>query len=439
MKPNSAPYPLGNDCPCGSHLSYRACCASKRFQFRYDDEGNLVRRVPLNDEIAEGLKDVAKSFEVLYGREPSEKDLLFGHLLDPTDSVYESSRMLISAGVRPAYAYAYVRSDGLLPTELNADCISDADLDLFAGFVKEYEEPAVDLDSGKIPSFVFVSLGNELIGEKVETAFVRMRMVLVDYLSRHMSSDQGLSRMEPSRTRKVEFSVRSPADYALFSALKTKQTLDSLKLLSTGRDAASIYSLARSVFENTVYLDSITDDASVFWEGISPKTDAENYEFGRYADGRVNFNHVVHKQTGVRAPTSRRFSDLALSRQRSSHVHDLYTLFYVTASQYIHVDVLSARAYFYDADPFDELDEVLLASLLALVLVGDLLRALQRSEGVQEAYARDARSFLASMVDGLLDAIACANSDPEHLNEVFDALGRLVVGWRTVESDLPSS
>ncbi|MCO7272801.1 hypothetical protein [Cellulosimicrobium cellulans] len=385
--------------------------------------------MPLADEVTKELKDAAKSFEVLYGREPSKSDLVFGHLSDPTDSVYESARMLISAGLNPAFAYAYVRSDGLLPTEFNADYISDADLNLFERFANEYDEPIVDLDNGQVPSFVFVSLGNELIGEMVEKAFTQMRMVLVDFLSRHMSAEQRRARMEPSRTRKVEFLVRSPSDYALFSALKTKQTLDSLRVLSTGRDAASIYSLARSIFENTVYLDSIADDASVFWEGISPKTDAENFEFGRYADGRVNFNHVVHKQTGARAPTSMRFSDLAQGKQRSSQTRDLYALFYVTASQYIHVDVLSARGYFYDADPFDELDEVLLASLLAIVLVGDLLRALQRSEGVQEGYARDVRSFLASMVDGLLEAIAYVNSDPEHVNEVFDALGELVAGW----------
>jgi hypothetical protein len=438
LRPNFTPYPLESDCPCGSQLTYRTCCASKRYQFVYDDEGNIVRRVPLIDEVTEELKDAKKSFEALYGREMSGNDLVFGHLSDPTQSVYASARMLMSAGLDPAFAYAYVRSDGLLPTELNTDYISEIDLELFTGFVDEYREP-VDLEQGQIPSFVFVSSGNELIGETVETAFTCMRMVLIDFLSRHMSAEQRRARMEPNRTRKVEFLVRSPADYALFSALKTKQTLDSLKLLSTGHDAASIYSIARSVFENTVYLDSIADDASIFWDGISPKTDAENFKFGRHADGRVNFNHVIHKQTGVRAPTVMRFSELAQAKQRSSQTRDLYALFYVTASQYVHVDVLSARGYFYDADPFDELDQVLLASLLALVLIGDLLRALQRSEGVQESYAQDVRSFLASMVDRLLEVIAYVNSDPDHVNEVFDSLGGLVAGWRPAGSDLHNS
>lgn len=427
------PYPLDDECPCGSGQSYRDCCALKQFRFGFDEEGNIVRRLHLSDGAVEAFEESVKSFELLYGRTPSQDGLVFGHVSDPTDSVYASARALISAGIDPAYVYAYIRTNGLLPTEFNTDLITDADLELFEEFVEEFRAP-VDLDGGSVPSYVFVLMGNELIAEEIETVCSRMRMVLVDFLSRHMSPEQRQSRMEPDSTSREDFTVRAPLDYALFSALKTKRTLDSIGLLSKGDDAASIYSLARSIFENTVYLDSIADKPSLFWDGISPRTDSVNYEFGRYPDGRINLNHVVHKQTGVRARTNMRFSDLAEASGRP-HTRDLYSLFYVTASQYVHVDVLSARGYFYDTNPFDELDETLLASLLAVVLVGDLLRALQRSEGVQKEFALDVRSFLASTVDGLVDALTYINSDPDHVNEVFDTLRDLVTGWRSLTSN----
>lgn len=384
--------------------------------------------MPIPDELRKDLQSVRQSFVALYGREPGEGDLVFGHISDPTESVLAAAQQLLDVGIDPALVYAYVQTDGLLPTEFNQDKIPESDLALFEHYVEEYREP-VDLRVGHVRSSVFVALGNELISSRVESAQRQLHMVLTDFLSRHMSDEQRGERMAPSQTRVGEFRVGTPMDYAMFSALKTKRTLESIQRLASLRAQESVYALARSVYENTVFLDAIADDPSVFWRSISPKADTANYTFGLHKDGRINYNHVIHRVTGERAPTNIRFSDIAQDPARAAYTRELYSLFYVTASQFAHVDVLSARAYFHDADPFDELDPELIARLVAVVLIGDFVRALVRIDGVQSRYSADASYLIGSLKTGFEEAFQYASSDPEHSNDVFEVLTTVVSGW----------
>ncbi|WGW10644.1 hypothetical protein LWF01_10905 [Saxibacter everestensis] len=229
------------------------------------------------------------------------------------------------------------------------------------------------------------------------------------------------------------FRIRTPVDYCLFSVIKTKRTLESLERLSDAGVPQSVYALARSVFENTLFLDAIAQDDSIFWENISPKVDEENYTFGSYADGRVNYNHVVHRNTGIRADVNLRVSDLAKRSTAAPHVAELYSLFYITACQFVHVDVLSAQSYFDDPDPFDQLDPDIVASLVAMVLIGDFIRALVSVDGINLQFRRDAVHALADLSVVLDNSLELASSDPEHRNDVLDVLRSVTASWRIRE------
>lgn len=428
MSRSFRPYPSDGLCPCDSGLVYGSCCQSKSFKVGLDDEGRIIKRVQIPEAVSLGLESVQESFSILYGRQAADDDLIFGHVSDPTESVFSSARDLMDAGLDPALVYAYVQTDGLLPTEFNLDKIADADLELFNNFVDEYREPG-NLDNGYLPAFVFVTLGNEIISSRLQTAESRLRMVITEFLSRHISDAQRTERMYPSQSSVSEFSVQTPLDYALFSALKTKRTLESMEKLAGLRAQESVYALARSVYENTVYLDAIAGDETFFWKSISPKVDEVNYTFGRHNDGRINYNHVISRDTGKRAKTNLQFRKIAQDPARAEYTRELYSLFYVTACQFVHVDVLSARAYFHDADPFDELDPDLLARLVVFVLIGDFIRALIRIEGVSTKFTSDAKYFLTSLSTGLEEALQYANSDPDHTNDVFDVLITVTSGW----------
>ncbi|MFE1170388.1 DUF5677 domain-containing protein [Nocardiopsis sp. NPDC058789] len=419
------------ECACGSSRLYGECCSLKSYNFGFDSDGNLIRQVPLADHVRETFSYASDSFFELYGRRPGESDFVFGHLADPTDSVHAFARVMQQCGMEDDFVYAFVRTDGLLPTEDNLEMISDDDLERFHFFAEEYREIVdVDFSEGSMSSVAFVRFGNSFIRDHVRQAASRLRSLLVDFLARHLNDEDRSRHFNPSQRQISSFHVRTPVGYCLFSAIKTKRTLESLERLADAGVPQSVYALGRSVFENTLFLDAIAEDESIFWENISPKTDEENYTFGRYADGRVNYNHVVHRNTGNRAQVNLRVSDLARRSGAAPHVADLYALFYVTACQFVHVDVLSARSYFDDPDPFDQLDPDLIANLVVLVLVGDLVRALVAVDGVDIDYAMDVTHALAGLSTVLEAPLELAACDPEHRNDVYDTLLRVTASWR---------
>lgn len=417
-------------CLCGSGRQYAQCCSLKLFKYGFDSAGNAIRRVPRVDGMENVFVDASDKFFELYGRRPGAADLVFGHLSDPTDSVYSSARLMLRAGLPEEYVYAYVRTDGLMPAEMNTDLISDEDLELFQTYVEEYRRVSSEPFSAEgVSSLAFVTHGNGFIRDSIAYSSTKLMMVVVDFVSRHLGSEDWSSRMGPSKYQTTAFRVRTPLDYCLFSAVKTKRTLESLERLSDVGVPQSVYALARSVFENTLFLDAIAEDESVFWQSISPKTDEENYTFGFHADGSVNYNHVVHRNTGVRAHVNLRVSDLAQSATTAPHVADLYSLFYVTACQFVHVDVLSAQSYFDDPDPFDQLDPDIIAGLVATVLIGDLIRALVSVKGVGIEFRKDAMHALSDLGTVLDNSLRLAASDPEHRNDVLDTLRKVTASW----------
>lgn len=288
---------------------------------------------------------------------------------------------------------------------------------------------SADLDSDTLGSLAFVAFGNSLLRDVTAKASGKILAVLTDFLSRHLPESQPDPRMLPNRGTLTAFRVRTPVDYGIFSALKAKKTIEAIARLTESSIPEGIYALSRSLFENTLFLDAIVSDEDLFWKSIAPKADAETYTFGTHSDGRTNFNHVLHRTTGERLSVVVRISDLALSADRPAHIMELYSLFYVVACQYAHVDVLSAPLYFDDPDPFDQLDSTLVASLVALVLGADMIRALIDIPGVTEGFRRDAGQFLLRLRQDLAPAVELAASDPEHPSEIMGALSLAMNEW----------
>lgn len=417
-------------CPCGSGKPYSACCVLKDYSYEYDANGELVRVLTVDEETLDTLDGVGQTFQDLYGRRLEDGDALFGHLIDPTDSVYAMARRLMRAGLDESFAYAFTRTDGLLVTEFNVDSIPDTDLDEFLEHVDLYKETlSGSVEDGAMDALTYVSKGNAYLRDITEYASSQINMVITDFLTRHLPVAYAQPRLSPSRFSAANFKLKTPLDYALFSALRFKKTAKSIDLLAQAGHPESVYALARSFYENTLFLDRIVSDESFFWKSIAPKSNREDYSFGQYPDGRTNFNHVVHRVTGERMSVVLRVSDLALAESVPSYVKELYSLFYVVACQYAHVDVLSAPLFFDDPDPFDQLDSSLIAMVVSTALAGDFIRAIAGVSGVQLQFSNDVKTFLLNLRKQLAPAIKLCRLDPDHPNPIMDALVQMIECW----------
>ena len=120
-------------------------------------------------------KRCSKTFMGVYPPRMTESSVI----ADPTNSVFSTARDMMRAGLDAAYAFTYVRSDGLLLTELNLDLVSDQDIELFSSLVKEYEEAtSADSTGPELNSLAFIAFGNAILRDIVDRSSARMLAVL---------------------------------------------------------------------------------------------------------------------------------------------------------------------------------------------------------------------------------------------------------------------
>ena len=255
------------------------------------------------------------------------------------------------AGIPEDKIYAYYKSDGLLPCEQNLDLLSEADLQEFDQFCKEYNEIMTAPLSNTINSVQFVSFANDYLLNIYEQTNQALIMVMNDFIRRHSKTDS-FQDYEPSTV----------IEYCIFSSYKTIKTLKSIQKLQDEHMTESIYALSRGIFENYMYINVINQNSTFFEIKILPKVDTRNYSFVKRPDGTINYNLVEHNATEKRSNIRVYIAELTKYFVYSKD-KELYELFYHTACQYVHVDVLSAKSYFHEIDPYDEIDPAIVAVL----------------------------------------------------------------------------
>ena len=200
-----------SSCPCGSGKPYSACCALKDYSYEYNANGELVRVLAVDKETLDALDGVSQAFQDLYGRRPEDGDTLFGHVIDPTDSVYAMARHLMRAGLDESFAYAFTRTDGLLVTEVNVESIPDPDLDEFFEHVDLYKETlSGSVEDGAMDALTYVSKGNAYLRDMTEYAASQINMVVTDFLTRHLPVAYAQPRLSPSRFSVANGELETP-------------------------------------------------------------------------------------------------------------------------------------------------------------------------------------------------------------------------------------
>jgi hypothetical protein len=125
-------------CPCGSGKKYKHCCYGKGFDYEQDDDGTLLKSIPISPEMAELFEAQRQKFIQKFGREPGPGDKVFFDMPHPEQLEHLTVQAMKQAGIDPAIIYAYEKT-GRIVTEDNQHLLSQADLDEWQAAIEEYE------------------------------------------------------------------------------------------------------------------------------------------------------------------------------------------------------------------------------------------------------------------------------------------------------------
>ena len=402
-------------CPCGSGKPYGHCCKKKNFKF-IAKNNEIIKQIPMHEEIVPLLQEQKKKFKYYYGREPSANDFVLS--FEPVygnDVLLNAIYCFRQSGIPERNIYAYYKSDGLLPCSINVDLLPETDIQEYNALCEEFDKAMASDGDHSFSAIKYVLLTNSMVEDITYHVICAVIDTLNDYIHRHNESKMTL-----------EYQMATEKDYCLFSALKTIKTLQSIKQLIDAHLTECIYALGRGIFENYLYLCNINSDSSFFNELLLPKVDQENYSFARRPDGSINYKRVIKNETGEEKSVKVNIADL-VERLPYDTDKELYQTFYITACQYVHVDVMSAQSYFSECDPYDELDRTLIASLIVGLLSVFLLLQIASNDTTLKQYKKDVNHLCHSeLFPKISICLSAANCDQEHKNDIYDLLLRRI-------------
>jgi len=177
MKSNKErPLPKTAICPCGSGRQYGVCCRKKNIEYLVSNKGEVVRRMPLSDELVEMLENHQLDFAKVFGRKTGKHDLvLFDQFLtgfDETDEIVE--KIAKQVGVREQVVFA-TRRTGFIVGEHSKKIMPDVDYQEWEDAIDEYFELK---ESGHDPFHVFTYLTGEEF-EKFKDCLSQIKNVII--------------------------------------------------------------------------------------------------------------------------------------------------------------------------------------------------------------------------------------------------------------------
>lgn len=398
-------------CPCGSGKKYYECCYDKDYIYEVKANGDIVKKIPMCENIIEIVKDLKEMFFKNYGREILKDEFIFTGAPNYCDDtllniVYE----LRKCGIDEKKIYAYYKNGGLIITDENLDMVSEKDILEYERLCKEYTDAIEEESEESVNSIQFTLFANDKIEESIGYALKSIFFCLNDFIRRH-SKDIIIQ----------EYEINNELDYCMFSALKTIRTLQSIKTLLDAHQTESIYALSRGIFENYMYMCSINNVEDFFNSTIYPKVDSYNYSFEKYSDGRVNYRKVISKETGCKINVEPSNNELK-KNFFSKRDDDLYEFFYRKACSYIHVDIMSAKSYFSTTDPYDEVDPTKVSCLISVSLVLILMEQISRNKMVQDRFRKDSRYLIKNIRDSLIICFDIMKLDDRHYNVIYEII-----------------
>ncbi len=131
-------FPRTAPCPCGSGKKYRDCCYDKGFEYLVDEDGTILKSLPMSAELAEVIEQQQRKFQEKHDRDIGPNNKLFFDAPPLEHVVHFMVEAMKKAGLDPAIIYAFEKT-GLLVTEENQHLLSEKDLAEWEAAIDAYE------------------------------------------------------------------------------------------------------------------------------------------------------------------------------------------------------------------------------------------------------------------------------------------------------------
>jgi hypothetical protein len=395
-------------CPCTSGKLYRNCCKKKRLKWFHSESG-ISRAIPFKDEIKPIFNIQNELFYEYYGRKLKKDDYIFFNMPIYADIIgQEMVYIARKAGIPENKIYAAYKSKIIL-SSANLDVVPVGYEKEYYYYYKEFNKLSKTVPKqNKINSLQYVLLTNAKMEDDIKYIIRALESCMNDFVHRH-SDNQVIT----------DFVLTSEKDYCIFSVVKSIKTLQGINVLSENHLTEGIYALSRSIFENYMYICNINFDNNFFADKLLPKIDDVNFIFDIYPDGKINYNKVINRKTSIKHSVKINIHDLQ-SKLPYEADRKIYSLFYQTACQYVHVDVMSARNYFSNIDVYDEVSSELIAELISLTLILFLLARISYNKDVDAQFKKDSNYLCVLLSKKIISCFEILKCDSEHQNVLYD-------------------
>lgn len=315
------PFPADSPCPCGSGSLYRECCTRKKFRFKIDEHGNVIRQLKIPPQLKPELERALQEFERMFGRKPRRGDpIFFGQHLTGEDDFWQHVRTIGNvAGLREELTFAWRRS-GLIVGEHSREIMPESDYDEWQSAIDEY---FLLKEDGYDPFFVFTYLS----GEEYEQ--YKRLIGLLD----HTIIATGFARTDPKR-------LRDGSEYFRYLLIgRAIRSLRTIREMYNTRYDDDCLAIARAVYESYLRMKLLrcTPIASRRFEAmLAHKTGALPTKLNK--DGNPKYGFCVDPTTGEEIKISISNSE-ALKASDFPLDTQLYYDIYPLLSGYVHPEL----------------------------------------------------------------------------------------------------
>ncbi|MDO3409818.1 hypothetical protein QWJ34_08585 [Saccharibacillus sp. CPCC 101409] len=292
-------------------------------------------------------------------------------------------QLMRRAGVGEALIYAYMESGWLITSE-NVHLAPPGYVKEFEGYVKEYQNAMNEpLKDNQINVLLLVSIANDILKDLAFKLRTNLRDAYNYFIKKHLEGNKDFFNYE----------VNSVLDYGGLCAMKTLNNLESIHKLAEHELEENILATSRSIFESYLYMVALNRSEEFFEENI------------------LNANHEQPVSIASLAKQSKYRQD-----------RQLYNSFFRESSRFVHLDVLSAQAYFKEYQPFTEINRSLIAYVIGVTFAVLNLEQISMFKECDDQFCKDISYLVEHAKKDLLDGYRLIASIPSSQSGMYDKL-----------------